>query len=317
MKPSITQDQFEPHVRIRKLIYRLSFWVLCLVLLYALVRNSDWTQTGQLLLEIPIGIILFCGAGWLLSFIFRAVRFQSEWKRHEKIRFADALQLTFIHNAAIVLVPFRIGELGYPVLVRRLIDVSWQQCIRSLLWLRFQDGVVLLGFAFFILPFLTIQIKLALAFLLFAMFLFSKKWWLKKLKSRQFLVSQLRSFLHQRSTSWGWLWSVLNWLSKISVVTIFLQSLTGLSTMRSLQGALTGELSALLPLSGPAGLGTYEAGVGVGLGLPWIDVKLLMASVLVSHLFFLCISLTGAGVALLWGSMRFKNFKSKSDISHA
>ena len=46
-----------------------------------------------------------------------------------------------------------------------------------------------------------------------------------------------------------------------------LSNLTGLESLQTVRGALTGELSALLPLTGPAGLGTYEAGVWTGLGL--------------------------------------------------
>ena len=162
MKYIISEKQFEPHVRIRKWFYRLVFWMLALMLLLALVRHSDWRLTFASLVEVPKTVLLICTLGWLSSFLFRAFRFKSEWRTHGKISLWDSLSLTFLHNAAVVLVPFRVGELGYPVLVQKLLNVSLQQCIRSLLWLRFQDGIVLLSLAFLLLPFLALSCELRL-----------------------------------------------------------------------------------------------------------------------------------------------------------
>jgi hypothetical protein len=300
----VSEYQFEPHVRIRKWFYRISFWVLAIFLLIALVRKSDWTFTFSSLQDIPVHLIILLIVGWSLSFLFRALRFQSEWKNQAKISLFSALHLTVLHNAAVVLVPFRVGELGYPVLVRKLMNVSWQQCIRSLLWLRFQDGLVLLGFVFLFLPFLNLQFRLVFLVSLILIFVITKKWWIQVLRSRHFLAQQLRSFLHQRSDSWGWLWSIANWSCKLIVVSVLLNQLTGLDHLTSLHGALSGELSALLPITGPAGLGTYEAGVWGGVGLPWTEMRHLMSSVLVTHLFFLSISLAWSGLFLMLDSFR-------------
>lgn len=102
----------------------------------------------------------------------------------------------------------------------------------------------------------------------------------------------------------------------MAVVALMLQNLTGLETLQTLQGALTGELSALLPVSGPAGLGTYEVGVWTGLGLPWSDMQSLMASVLFTHLFFLCVSLLGAAVSLVLNGLPLLNVKPRKDSAH-
>jgi len=312
----LPEKKFEPHVRVRKWFYRGAFWALALVLLLALVRKSDWHYTYIRLIEIPFFLIFACVSGWLLSFVFRALRFQSEWKNDGRISFLAALRLTFLHNAAVVLVPFRVGELGYPVLVRELINVSWQQCIRSLLWLRFQDGVVLLIFAFILLPFINSELRIAALLLIVLVVLATKKWWLRILRSRHFLIRQLRAFLHQRSDAWGWLWSAANWTCKIVVVAIMLQRTTGLEVLQTFHGALTGELSALLPLTGPAGLGTYEVGVWGGLGLPWVEMRNLMSSVLFTHLFFLAISLLGAVVALIFDGLYSSSLKSNRNNAH-
>jgi hypothetical protein len=316
MKYIISEMQFEPHVRIRKWFYRLVFWMLALMLLLALVRHSDWNLTFSRLNEVPKVVLAICTLGWLSSFLFRAFRFKEEWRFHGKISLWDALSLTFLHNAAVILVPFRVGELGYPVLVQKLLNVSLQQCIRSLLWLRLQDGIVLLSLAFLLLPFLSGELRILSFLLVMVLCLMTKKWWLRLLRSRHFLIRQVRAFLHQRSSPWGWVWSAANWIVKLLVVSLMLSNLTGLESLQTVRGALTGELSALLPLTGPAGLGTYEAGVWTGFGLSWQEMKGLMGSVLLTHLFFLCISLLGAVLALSFNSFAVENFKSKQSGVH-
>jgi hypothetical protein len=267
-------------------------------------------------MDVPKTVLVICTLGWLSSFLFRAFRFKGEWNAHGKISLWDSLSLTFLHNAAVILVPFRVGELGYPVLVQKLLNVSLQQCIRSLLWLRFQDGIVLLSLAFLLLPFLSTELRIAGLSVVVILCLATQKWWLRLLRSRHFLIRQVRAFLHQRSSPWGWFWSAANWIVKLLVVSMMLSNLTGLDTLQTLRGALAGELSALLPLTGPAGLGTYEAGVWTGLGLTWQEMKGLMGSVLLTHLFFLCISLLGAVVALSFNALALENFKPKQGGVH-
>ena len=316
MKYVISEKNFEPHVRIRKWFYRLVFWMLALLLLMALIRHSDWSLTVSRLMDVPKTVLVICTLGWLSSFLFRAFRFKGEWNAHGKISLWDSLSLTFLHNAAVILVPFRVGELGYPVLVQKLLNVSLQQCIRSLLWLRFQDGIVLLSLAFLLLPFFSTELRIAGLLVVVTLSLATQKWWLRLLRSRHFLIRQVRAFLHQRSSPWGWFWSAANWIVKLLVVSLMLSNLTGLDTLQTLRGALAGELSALLPLTGPAGLGTYEAGVWTGLGLTWQEMKGLMGSVLLTHLFFLCISLLGAVVALSFNALALENFKPKQGGVH-
>jgi hypothetical protein len=316
MKYVVSEKNFEPHVRIRKWFYRLVFWMLALLLLMALVRHSDWNLTFSRLMDVPKTLLVFCTLGWLSSFLFRSFRFKGEWKAHGKISLWDALSLTFLHNAAVILVPFRVGELGYPVLVQKLLNVSLQQCIRSLLWLRLQDGIVLLSLAFLCIPFLSPELRIAGLLLVMALCFVTQKWWLRLLRSRHFLIRQVRAFLHQRSSPWGWFWSAANWIVKILVVALMLSNLTGLDILQTLRGALAGELSALLPLTGPAGFGTYEAGVWSGLGLTWQEMKGLMGSVLLTHLFFLCISLLGAVVAVSFNALALENFKPKQSGVH-
>jgi hypothetical protein len=103
--------------------------------------------------------------------------------------------------------------------------------------------------------------------------------------------------LHRRAPRSAWLLSLANWLCKLSVVAILLSSLLAMSPQAALQGALGGEWAGLLPLQGPAGLGTYEAGVWLAAGLQDASVAAqLPAAALLVHVFCLAVSL---GAALL------------------
>ena len=100
-----------------------------MVLLFALVRNSNWQQSLIKLADTPLTTLILCAGLWVLSFVFRAFRFQSEWKNFGCISFLSSMRAIALHNAAVILVPFRVGELGYPVLVRELVNVPWSQCV--------------------------------------------------------------------------------------------------------------------------------------------------------------------------------------------
>jgi hypothetical protein len=171
--------------------------------------------------------------------------------------------------------------------------------------------------ALLILPNFSLELRILILSLCLIAVLSTRRYWLKLLRSRHFVISQLRAFLHQRSDGWGWLWSILNWVSKLFVVAWMIKSLTHLEVLRSLKGALTGELSALLPLTGPAGFGTYEVGVWTGIGLPWSQMSQLMASIFVTHIFFLSVSLLLALIFVLKDSdtdISFRSFKSSANV---
>ena len=193
----ISESHFDSHIRLRKWFYRIAFWLLSLMLLLVLVRNSNWQLTYARFFELPATLVFVCVSGWLLSFIFRAIRFSLEWQMQGHVSFFQALHVTFLHNAAVVLVPFRVGELGYPVLVKNLFDVSWQKCIRSLLWLRLQDAVVLLAIAFLMWPSFSPEIRALFLVFCVGLVLLTQKHWLRLLRSRLFLARQCGSRAHR------------------------------------------------------------------------------------------------------------------------
>ena len=114
----------------------------------------------------------------------------------------------------------------------------------------------------------------------------------------------IRKLLHRRAPRSAWLLSLGNWVCKLCVVALLLSSLLAIPIQAAFQGALGGEWAGLLPLQGPAGLGTYEAGVWLAAGIKDADVAAqLPAAALLVHVFCLAISL---GAALLaWSVLRW------------
>ena len=85
-------------------------------------------------------------------------------------------------------------------------------------------------------------------------------------------LSRLRHALmepaHHRPAAW--LLTLANWALKLAAGASLLSAITDANFIHAWAGALGGELAAIVPLQGPAGFGTYEAGVWVGMasGLP-------------------------------------------------
>jgi uncharacterized membrane protein YbhN (UPF0104 family) len=110
----------------------------------------------------------------------------------------------------------------------------------------------------------------------------------------------LRSFLR------AWALTIFNWGIKVAVLAWVL-GLMGVGPVAALfGGALGGELSSVLPLHAPAGVGTYPAGIAAGAAAFGADrdaaslASLARASINV-HLLVIVSALAGTGLSLLLG----------------
>ena len=145
-------------------------------------------------------------------------------------------------------------------------------------------------------------LRVAVALTALAVWLLPQRFWRWLLTRRHLVMRRLRPWLHHRSGSGGWWWSAGNWLLKLMVVSALLHQLApaelALEAAGALRGALGGELAALIPVQGPAGLGTYEAAVWALSGVPVAHVGTLAGVALLVHSFCLSVSLC---FALVWG----------------
>jgi hypothetical protein len=128
---------------------------------------------------------------------------------------------------------------------------------------------------------------------------------LAALAARAPVVERFRAtWLAHRNDRLGWALCAANWLVKLAVFALLLRALAPLDFAAALRGALGGELASVLPLQGPAGLGTYEAGVwAAALVDHHVGLELtgqVAAGALALHAFALAVALASAAMILPW-----------------
>jgi hypothetical protein len=119
--------------------------------------------------------------------------------------------------------------------------------------------------------------------------------WLDKLRHA------LLESAHHRLTAWVLTFS--NWLVKLAAGAMLLTSIADTRWLVALGGALGGELAAIVPLQGPAGFGTYEAGVWAGMATHVGSSATLLSQAIPAaialHLCFLVCAVIAGLVALM------------------
>jgi len=263
-------------------------------------------------------------AGLVLSYVLRAARLQVVLglddtrpgaRRWLGLRL-DALRVILMHNAAVNLLPMRAGELSFPWLASRHLGMPLDRSVASLLWMRLQDLAVLLALGALCWPGLALHIRAG------AVLMLGLGWWasvrlLARLHARwasptaadslagwRRVMGKLHTALvdphHHRMAAWGFTWA--NWTVKLAAGAGLLAAITATPWSSGWSGALTGELAAVVPVQGPAGFGTYEAGVWAGyalhLGPTAPQLPLVVPAALALHVCFLLCAV-GAGL-LAW-----------------
>lgn len=351
---------------------RLAAWVglvLSLVILAVLLAGLDWTQFRRAAAQVPLWAWAGGSAGVMASHVLRALRLRAEWRPRTGATLGECLRLALLHNAAVLLLPFRTGEAGYAWWLHRSWGVSLAEALHSLLWLRLQDLAVLGLLAVLLMAPLPGVYPALLAGVLALLLTVGLPALLRRLASQfgagvnpaggvtataaatvdgdgarragadtidrtaagsatptsadpaarpagalrlaiaRIVAKILQAVAARRSGASSWVFAVANWSLRLLVVGGLLVSLGVLDLPTGLRAALGGELGALMPLQGPAGLGTYEAGVWAGAA--WHDglagsqftsrtaVAELAGAALAVHALWLATGLVAAAFAAL------------------
>ena len=215
------------------------------------------------------------------------------------------LSLMVLHNAALNVLPFRAGELGYPLLAKRWFGLDLALGIGSLVRMRIQDACIVACAVIAAWGPWSGPLRLAAMALVcgaaMALSLAIGRW-----RSTWPIAADWRT----DGATWGL--SLLNWAIKLSGIALALQGLHATTSfLAAWRGALGGEIAALLPLQGPASVGTYEAGVWFGTQLavfgPAPDVPAshaVLAAAIAVHVVWLGTTLLAALMVLAWRQRR-------------
>lgn len=276
-------------------------------------RYVGWTELLRPWRDQPPQALVLGAALVLASYAVRAVRLYDHFRAAIGGRFGACLRLTLIHNLLNNLVPMRLGEASFPLLLRRYFALPLASGTAGLLWFRLTDLHILAAAALLAVGAERVPVP-TLAVLLAAWT--TLPWLLFRLRGpaerrvRQHaggrlahrLLQALEGLPADAATFWRtFLWTALNWALKLAVFAWLLQAFGGTALGPSLLGALGGELSSVLPVHGLAGVGTYEAGVVAGLAPFGVPARDALTAAVNLHLFVLGVSGLGGLWALILG----------------
>lgn len=253
-------------------------------------------------------MLIIAGAGLVgLSYVLRALRLYRYFRlRHE---FALCLRLMLQHNLLVNVLPFRTGEFAFPVLMKRYFQASPARSVPALLWLRILDLHVLVLLMFAISGILLSAVLASIAAVLWIAALLFVYYGSHKLSamlderpgriSRTLRHTLLAVPAKPHDLVESWMLTLANWLLKLGIFAWIIKLFSAAEYEISLAGAFGGELTAILPIHGFAGMGTYEAGVVAAMTALGTTVNDALTGAVNLHLFLLSVALIGGLASLL------------------
>lgn len=259
----------------------MTLLTLGIVILYAIFIQWVWGWGSVLALweSAGLGSALIALAALLGTYVLRTWRIYDYFPTETAGRFGTLLRLAQVHNLLNIMLPFRSGEASFPLLMKREFDLPLARGTAALFVMRLFDlhallaaagiGLVLqtsgtigahwawvIWFAFLILPAIGFALR-GLAMRLAAKVLPAKA---------EKLLAEIEAGLpvDRNAFARAWCATLVNWFTKIAVLAWVLCLLGGLPVPAGFGGALGGELSSVLPVHAPAGVGTYPAGISAG-----------------------------------------------------
>ena len=297
---------------------RIALLAAALILAYAAFVQWIWGWASILAAwrEVGVANILLALALLVGTYFVRAHRIKDYFPLETAGRFLWLFRVTQVHNLLNIMLPLRTGETSFPLLMRSEFGVPLAHGTSALLVLRLLDLHALLAAAGVGLVagtgFDAWAGALWLAFLAAPLFAFSL---------RGPALALARARLPQRFTKFidgiddgiprgiaafvrAWLLTGLNWGVKVAALAWVL-ALMGVGPIAAcLGGALGGELSSVLPVHAPAGVGTYPAGIVAGAAAFGAERDAASLAVLAkasvnTHLLAIVSALVGTGISLL------------------
>lgn len=275
---------------------------------------GQWATVGAL--PVVTALVLLTS-----TYFLRTWRIYDYFPRETAGRFQTLFRVTQIHNLLNIMMPFRTGETSFPVLMRTEFGIPLARATSALLVMRLLDLHALLaaaGIGFAIGSSHKVLVWLAWGvFLLLPVAGFTVRKTLlrfagKLLPSKlQHFVVEIENGLPANASAFAraWAMTVINWLVKVLVLAWALSLMGVLPLAASFGGALGGELSSVLPVHAPGGVGTYPAGITAGAvafgasGERAAVASLAQASIN-AHLLIIVSALTGTAVSLPFGRRR-------------
>ena len=277
-------------------------WFIGVGLAAALLWTVDlvvgWRSIWESLGSAPLAVVLQCGGLFALSHLLRAWRIHFFKAASLGVGFGLTLKLSLLHQSFNNLLPMRLGEASYPLLMRRYADISLVDATMDLIWLRLLDLLVMAGIAIlFLLGFVngSLAMLVAALFMLTGCFLLAmvagkNTWQTESDEPSGFIRSGLRAFSQRGPSSGASVWLLFTatataWALKIFALLLFAAVTSDLHWLTVWGGVIAGEASSLLPVHGIAGAGTYEAAFVAGAYVGGESLEQMLLTAVNLHIF--------------------------------
>ncbi|HXV30704.1 MAG TPA: lysylphosphatidylglycerol synthase domain-containing protein [Sinorhizobium sp.] len=235
-----------------------------------------WRTLMRQWMEIGLPSVLAALALLVATYFIRCYRIHDYFPEQTTGRFLVLLRVTQVHNLLNIMLPFRAGETSFPLLMRSEFGVALLRGTSALFVMRLLDLHALLLVAS--IGLVTGLNDPAIGWLLWsAAFISPPVFFLLKARVLAFVrrvaPAKLETYLdeieaglpeHLPAFLRAWAMTMLNWAVKV-VVLAWVLAIMGVEPLAaSFGGALGGELSSVLPVHAPAGVGTYAAAIVAG-----------------------------------------------------
>ena len=308
----------------RTVVLRAVAIVITLALLWWVIADARWQGVSARLARIDAMALVGVALLFAASYAMRGARIYGEFRDElgnepgrdgrAARRYLRILRLTLVHNALVNVMPFRSGEVAFPVLLTRWFGVATGRAVVALLWLRVQDACVVLVLAAIVWPGVPIAWRLV-ALLVIVGGAWSVPMWARRHRfapsngSSDGRLAKLRALLARstRSNASGWMWTIGNWSVKLVAEAWLLALALGPSAGgagahqagSAVLGAIGAELAAILPVQGIAGFGTFEAGAAALMATQGVAMTSGLEAALVLHAVVLGLALVAGGLGAL------------------
>ncbi|SIS84805.1 lysylphosphatidylglycerol synthase transmembrane domain-containing protein [Neptunomonas antarctica] len=295
MQTATQESLFSKRKRLPWLLGILIFIIMLVAVEYIVGWKSvlaQW-QTVPLNTLVP-ALVLFAG-----SYLLRAWRIYDLCQPDLQGRYIAVLKLSVLHLYANNMLPMRLGEGLFPILMKRYFAVGFAAGFARLIWLRILDlmiaGALVAVTASYFFPLLSLAavvFGIVTLLLLYALYRNKGRNWLIQhsfYPRIEPIIKQLKATAPQDTRQFirVIIWTFLSWGCKLAALIMITRALQSLSAFEALAGVLGAELSSILPIHGIAGSGSFEAAFMAGLaplGLVNADILGLAVNL---HLFIL------------------------------
>jgi uncharacterized membrane protein YbhN (UPF0104 family) len=288
-------------------------WLLGGVLLAGLVgwihHSIGWAELLGPWRNLGLPQLLLLLALAALSYLLRALRAYDALRGQVGGRFLAMLRVTVLHTTANNLLPMRLGEAAFPLLVRRHFGVRLTRGTLALAWIRLMDLHALGLVAAIALVLSTAGALPAwLALVAWVLALPSAVRLLPALAGRvapDGLAGRLLRAVRETGPADNpelarlYLWTALSWTAKLAAFGAITAHFLDAPAGTILAGIVGAELSSVLPVHGIAGAGSYEAAMVAALYPFGVAPAAALAAAVNLHLFLLGVTLLSSLAALL------------------